>query len=445
MENKKIKRVMLFLLPMLLASCGGGSSSEGRLTIVKMSLMNSVNENAGWLAMIDAANEVLADDNIKIEPDIIQTDEWDKYYTKVASNMAGGIGGTIGRIAESHIPLMIKRNQLQDLSEVYNSLDMDDYVESAFGGVAYSNGKYYGMPTGIQHMVLYYNKDYFDAYNAGKDASLQINYPSSDWNNPATFEQIRDMAAKLSSGSRPNRDFGFSAGPYLAYAGMYAKSAGGDNVFNSSGNSAIKSEPFYKVYDWFDSMIQTDNSMPKPSDTSIETAMDKFQAGNMAMIVDGAWWMGDMTNEKLVQFNVGVAATPTGIEGQSSYSSEFTDCFFAVRNSRTPVQDKKAIKALLSQEAVAALSATGVGGIPVRRDALSTYENALDEKFTASDVQCFVDGLDHGLHVPYTTYYNSVDQIINQKMSVWLSGQMTAHNFVDFMDQTMQEAIDNDN
>ena len=82
-----------------LLALAGCSGEEGGLTTVKMSLMNSVNENPGWLAAIDKANELLANDNIKIEPEIIQTDEWDKYYTKVASNIAGRVGGTIGRIA----------------------------------------------------------------------------------------------------------------------------------------------------------------------------------------------------------------------------------------------------------------------------------------------------------------------------------------------------------
>ena len=43
-----------------LAACGkgGGTDNDGNV-IVQMSLMNSTNENPGWLAMIDAANGVL--------------------------------------------------------------------------------------------------------------------------------------------------------------------------------------------------------------------------------------------------------------------------------------------------------------------------------------------------------------------------------------------------
>ena len=443
MNNKLLK--ILVLLPAIgvLAGCKGGGN--GGKTTVKMSLMNSINENPGWLAMIEQANKLLEEDKIVIEPEIIQTDEWDKYYTKVASNMAGRVGGTIGRIAESHIPLMISRGQVQDLTSVYESLDMSKYNAAAFEGVAKSDGKYYGLPTGQQHMVLYYNKDAIDKYNSTASESDKISYPSQDWNNPSSFEEIKAMALKLSSGTRPNRKFGLSAGPFLAYGGMYAKSLGGDNIFKADGNSAIDSDQYRTVYKWFDDMIKVDESMPRPTDTTIESSMDQFYAGNIAMAIDGVWWLNDVMNPKIVDFNVGIAAIPTGNKGSQSYTSTFTDCFFAVKNSKHPEADQKAIKALMQVESIKAVSNEGVGGIPVANDAISLFSKSLEKKFSENDIKCLTDGVQHSLHVPYTTFYNSVDQQINQKMTVWLNkdGGMTSDQFVAYMHETLQTAINN--
>ena len=97
--------------------------------------------------MIDAANGVLERDGakVRIEPEIIKTDDWDQYYTKITSNILGNIGGTIGRIAESHIPMMVDKRQLADLTDVRNELvETGDYDASAFGGVAESDGRLYG-------------------------------------------------------------------------------------------------------------------------------------------------------------------------------------------------------------------------------------------------------------------------------------------------------------
>ena len=443
MKKNILKTMALVAVTVTMVGCKGGST--GGVTKVKMSLMNSVNENPGWLAAIDKANEILKDENIVIEPEIIQTDEWDKYYTKVASNIAGRVGGTIGRIAESHIPLMINKKQVQDLTSVYESLDMSKYNAAAFEGVAKNNGKYYGLPTGSQHMVLYYNKDYIDRYNQTAAESDKISYPSSDWEHPTTFEEIKDMAKKLSSGTRPNRKFGLSAGPFLAYGGMYAKSLGGYNVFKPDGTSGIDSDEYRTVYKWFDDMIKVDQSMPKPTDTTIESAMDQFYAGNIGMCIDGLWWINDIMNPKIVDFNVGIAAVPTGIANSSSYSSVFTDCFFAVANSKHADADKKAIKALIQVENITQVASHGVGGIPVANEAVESFTKSLEGKFSASDIKCLTDGISHTLHVPYTTYYNSVDQQINQKMTVWLNGEMTSDAFVKYMHDTLTTAINKNN
>lgn len=436
---KKLCIAFLLIVSIVtLVGCNKDEEEAGGLVTVKMSLKNSINENDGWFAMIAAANQLLEAENIKIEPEIIKTDSWDEYYTKVTTNIVGKTGGTIGRIAESHIPKMIQKKQLQDLTSVYNSLDMSKYNAEAFESVAKKDGKYYGLPTGVQHMVLYYNKRIFDEYNASHPED-QIAYPSSDWENPSTFAEIKTLAEKLSSGNTPNRNYGLSAGPFLSYAGMYALSCGGNNIFDAEGKCSIDTPAFMKVYEWFDSMLKAD-LMPKPADTQIETSMDKFLLGKVAMNIDGAWWLHDMT--QVTDFEVGIAAVPVGNAESHGYSTSFTDCFFAVSTSKHPEADKKAIAALMSVEAIKAVSEHGVGGIPVHKDAVDSFKTVLTEHFDNVSATSFLAGANYTVHVPYSTYYNTVDQQINQKMSVWLNDGMTYEAFVKFMDETMKSEMD---
>lgn len=446
--KRKIKLLIasLLFLPCAigLSSCGPNNvtvDSSGNV-IVKMSLMNSTNENPGWLAMIDAANDLLTKQGqkVRIEPEIIKTDSWDEYYTKITSNMVGRIGGTIGRIAESHIPLMVEKNQLQDLTSIRNELvATSQYNEDAFNGVAVKDGKYYGLPSGTQHMVLYYNKTIFDNYNK-QHPEAPLEYPSGDWSHASTFEQIKDAAKKLSSGSGATRKFGLSAGPYLAYAGMYAKNSGGENIFNASGECVIKSQPFYDVYEWFDEMLKVDKSMPTTSDTATSSAFDRFLTGNIAMMVDGVWQLHDII-EYTEDYEIGVAAIPVKDETCSSYTTTFTDRFWAARNSKTPEQDKIALKALVSAEAITAVSQKQVGGFPIYTDAIDTYISSLKESKLSDYVDVIKEGVHHSVNVPYSTYYNIVDQRINQKMSTWINGSMTSKEFVDFMDETMKQGM----
>lgn len=316
MRKKFIVIIALALvMTMLCVSLSACAKSEERDTegnlIVKMSLMNSKNENPGWLAMIDAANEVLKanGEKVRIQAEIIMTDSWDEYYTKITSNMMGKIGGTIGRIAESHVAQMVEKNRLADLTSLVDELiATGEYSADAFGGVAEKDGKYYGLPSGTQHMVLYYNKTLFDNYNAAHPDD-QIAYPSSDWSNPSTFDEIRTAAKKLSGGSGNAKYFGLSAGPFLAYAGMYAKNSGGDNIFDANGNCIINTHPYYDVYEWFAKMLIEDESMPSTSDTTQSDAVNRFLSGNIAMLVDGVWQLHDIC-KYTADYEIGVAAIP---------------------------------------------------------------------------------------------------------------------------------------
>lgn len=430
----------------LLTGCGkSGKEShdeEGNL-VVQISIMNSVNENPGWLAMIEAANKVLKEqgEKIVIEPEIIKTDSWDQYYTKVTSNILGQIGGTIGRIAESHVPLMVNKRQVQDLTSLVEELKAtNEFTEGVFEGVAKSDGKYYGLPSGTQHMVLYYNKTLFDEYNAAHPDD-QIAYPSPDWDNASTFEEIRQAAKKLTSGTGSDKRFGISAGPFLAYAGMYSKNSGGENIFDANGKCCIDSKPFYDVYNWFEDMLITDKSMPSTSDTAVLDSMARFLGGNVAMIVDGVWQVHDVC-KYTEDYEIGVAAIPVLAKGYKSYTTTFADRFWAARNSIHPEADKKALKALMSVQAVDALAESGVGGMPIRKSSLDTYMNSLSTTKLASSAIVIKNGVDNKVNVPYSTYYNQVDQQINQKMALWINGQMTTTDFVIFMDQTMKEGME---
>ena len=479
---KMIKRVfclaVVLLLFVSLAACGKKNNNvdaNGNV-IVKMSIMNSTNENPGWLAQIEAANQLLAaqGEKIVIEPEIIKTDSWDEYYTKITTNMIGRIGGTIGRIAESHIPLMMNKNQLADVTDLVNELlaETDEngekvYNASAFDGVAKKDGKYYGLPSGTQHMVLYYNKTIIDQYNKviemkannstveeivaetklnttrveeiiEQNPSLtKMNYPSSDWNNASTFAEIQDMAKKLSYGATNVRRFGLSAGPFLAYAGMYATNSGGYNIFDETGASQIQSEAFYDVYEWFDQMLKVDKSMPNTSDTATSSAIDRFLSGNIAMIVDGVWQLHSI-NKYTEDYEIGVAAIPVKESGIQSSSTTFADRYWSARTSTNKEADQKALKALMSVEAITALTKTQVGGIPVIYDCIDIYLETLSTSKFANYVNVIKEGASNGVYVPYSSYYNQVDQRINQKMAVWINGDMTSRQFVDYMAESMR-------
>ncbi len=95
----------------------------------------------------------------------------------------------------------------------------------------------------------------------------------------------------------------------------------------------------------------------------------------------------------------------------------------------------------MSKEAITAVSNKQIGGIPIRTDCVDNYFEAIKGTKLSDYVDVVKNGIANKVNVPYSTYYNIVDQQINQKMSVWINGNMTAKDYVDFMADTMKKGM----
>jgi ABC-type glycerol-3-phosphate transport system substrate-binding protein len=406
---------------------------------ITFSVMNTTNEVPGWTAMVEAANAKLAADGSNVTIKIVKeaAADWPEYYQKVVTQMAAGKAPDIARIANSYMPTVVNKGQAVDItSYVESDLNLDDYFAESLKGANYVDGKYYGLPSGIYYMLMYYNKDLFDA--AG------LAYPSSDWSNAITFDELTATAKQLTVGDGATKQFGFSAGPYMAYMGMYSLSNGGVNVFNEDGSCALNSDATKKVYSWFDNMLRVDQSMPRPTETKIMGAWDMFKAGRVAMIVEGTWYLSDVKNN-IKDFNVGIAAIPAG--NGKAYSSMFVDDFFICKGTKHEAEAWEALNALYSEEAWSALAATSVGGLPINRAVLDANVNSLlGGNVSDTDIKAFKEGLDHVVGVPYNEYYEQADQKINNAMDEWLLGDITSDEFADkaaaYVEEEAQKAAD---
>ena len=402
----------------------------GEMVEISFSMAAYSNEVDGWTAMIEEANRQLEADgkNISIKINKVPCTGWPEYYQKVITQMAGGSAPDIGRIAESYMPMLINKGQVADLTDyMAEDFDMSRYYEKTFENSAFVVGHYYGLPSGLNYYLVYYNKDMFDA--AG------LEYPSSDWNKASSFDEYREMAKALTGGEGANKTYGFSAGPYMAAIGMFNKSLGGNNVFDENGNPTMNDAVTKEVYAWFDTMLREDYSMPRPTDTKVMSAFDMFKAGRLGMILDGTWWLGAIKDIK--DFNVGIAAIPSG-NGAEAYTSQFVDSFVIFKGSKHEAEAWEAVKAIMSTEAFQALAKTGVGGVPVAKDvANAVIDESLGSAVDESGKTCAEEGMNHTIKVPYNSYYQEADQKVNNVMDEWLLGKITSDQFAENVQQIL--------
>ena len=238
---KRMKKVLVFLTAgsLVLGLCGcGGAKTEtqgnaagqtqaaqsgeskpaeaGEKVEISFSMAAYSNEVDGWTAMIEEANRQLEAEgkNITIKINKVPCTGWPEYYQKVITQMAGGSAPDIGRIAESYMPMLIDKGQVVDLTDyMADDFDMSKYYEKTFENSAYVDGRYYGLPSGLNYYLVYYNKDMFDA--AG------LEYPSADWNKASGFDDYRAMAKALTGGEGASKTYGFAARTYMDAVGMF--------------------------------------------------------------------------------------------------------------------------------------------------------------------------------------------------------------------------------
>lgn len=121
--------------------------------------------------------------NITIKTEFIPEDS---YSTKLISSLATDAAPDVMQVESGMIPRLAKSGSIQPLDEKVLSTDKvaSEFIPATVDGLKY-NGKYYGLPTDTQTIVLYWNKDL--AKSAGLDAE----------NGPKTWDELRDWAKKL--------------------------------------------------------------------------------------------------------------------------------------------------------------------------------------------------------------------------------------------------------
>lgn len=403
-------------------------AASGEVVEVTFGFHDTQVERPWYTAQIDAANKLLAPKNIRIKGAPIAGD-WPQYHQKFLAQLAAGRSPDILNIAESEMPDIIAKGQALDITDYVNGLDKSKYFETTFNSAGFKDGKYFGLPSSLYYLVMYYNKDLFD--KAG------VSYPSTDWNNAPTFEQVAEMASKLTSGEGGNKVFGIAAGPYMGYMGMYAKANGGTGVYNADHSCALTEPAAVEVYNWFERLLRTDKSMPTPQDQAVIGGFDLFKAGRIGMFIDGNWFQPPMNEIK--DFKVGIAALPRG-KGEA-FTTMFVNNWFVSKGTKNPEAAVQALDALFSQEGWEALAAKAGGGVPVHREVYDAYKDQLlGQQFTAEDRQAFVGAIDHVVPVPYDEKYAEVDNKVNATLSEWLSGKIPAQQYAERVCSTLNAA-----
>ncbi|HWT78983.1 MAG TPA: sugar ABC transporter substrate-binding protein, partial [Candidatus Methylomirabilis sp.] len=272
-------------------------------------------------------------------PDIkvnVEVSDWDSYWTKLNTLMGAG---TPPDVFAMDGPLYLdwqSRGVLLNLQPYIDKTPgfLDGVYPQTLKAYQTADG-YFGLPRDFQTIVVFYNKDMFDA--------AKVPYPSPDW----TMDDLRAVAKKLTldkNGDGKIDQYGFA--PDLWDMELFWSEAiwsnGGDIISSDHTKSLIGEASARKAWEFIDAMVK-DGSVPTPTAFN-EYGSDMFQSKVAAMIPIGHWAVPGYVSAGI---NMAVAPMPKGPAGQAT--SVNSAGFVVSKDSKNPDAAWKFVQYALSE------------------------------------------------------------------------------------------------
>jgi multiple sugar transport system substrate-binding protein len=375
-------------------------------TNITYQMWGSPQEAEAWKVVVKGFEAAHPDIKVTVE-----VADWDSYWEKLRVQFAGG---TPPDVFAMDAPLFMDWQSRDVLLNLQPYLDADPTL---FDGVypatltAYKVGDaYYGLPRDFQTIVLYYNKDMFDAAGVG--------YPTADW----TYEDLRAAAKKLTldkNGDGTVDQWGFWDGGYdmEPFWGALVWAYGGEVI--KDGATMIGSPEATTAFQLMHDMWAVDKSMPTEQQLAAY-GWDGFLSGVSAMGVSGHWSVPEYST---VAFKWDIAPMPKGPAGRAT--SVNSAGFVIAKDSKAPDAAWEFVKYAFSDAGQSELAKIGLA-IPVRK---SVAESAayLDQA-TKIDHSLYVQALDYAHQKPVFKGYEEWSAAVGDALHMIWTDEMSVQD-----------------
>ncbi len=419
---KKIALFVVLIAALVLAGCGG--QAKGPVTISFMA-WGAPEELAVWQQIVNDFQAANPNINVNVE-----VTDWDSYWTKLQTLLAAG---TPPDVFAMDAPLYLDYQSRGQLLNLQPYIDKNPGMLDGFYPVTLEAYKlpdgYYGMPRDFQTIVLFYNKDMFDA--AGQA------YPTAEW----TYDDLRAAAKALTIDNNADgtiEQYGFATDLWdMELSWSEAIWSWGGEVINADHTQTLLGEPAARqAWQFFYDMMWTDHSIPDPN-TSGEYGQDLFQAGVAAMTSIGHWAVPGYAT---VEFKWDVAPLPTA-PGGGRVTSVNSAGFVAAKDSKNPDAAWEFIKYCLSEAGQTRLTELGLA-IPVLKS-VAMSPTFLDQKMVAINQQIFLDALGYAKMKPVFKGYEEWSAVVGDGMApIWL-GEADLNSTLDTVVPQADEVLAN--
>jgi multiple sugar transport system substrate-binding protein len=231
-----------------------------------------------------------ANPNITVK---VETAPFDQYFTRLQTLIAGGTAPDVFELNYENFVSYASKGVLADLTPLAAAEPgfTDRFYPRAYAAFS-QDGKQYGLPQSFSNVVLFYNKDLFDA--AG------VAYPTPDW----TWE---DELAAAQALTNPAEGVWGSYSPIQFWEFYKTAAQSGCSVLGPNGAVTINQPGCVESLTWMVDKIGEYQVAPSDADMAGVSDGDLFKQGKIAMLRTGIWMFGAFQD---APFNWDIALEP---------------------------------------------------------------------------------------------------------------------------------------
>lgn len=373
---------------------------------LQMSVFGSENDEAVYQERLKLAKEVYP--HIEVELLYVPAD----YSTKLKTMIVGGSAPDIMQLSED-VHAYSALGQIMPLNSLVEGAGLD--LAGRFGSAheTYSHdGNLYAMPDRGGAMIVYYNKDMFDAAGVG--------YPTKAW----TWDDMLDAAQKLTVRNGDDVEvYGFAAGDWWPWWMSFIYQNDG-RILDENNNVVVNSPETVEALEFYNDLVYKHKVAPSPEDYGNmgNPGPDPlFAQGKVAFEITGFWNIGSLNKVEGLNWDI------APLWGQASNATTAFGSGLALSSTTEhPEEAYKVIEFLTSEE----------GQMPIvdmKQDAPANVAVLQSEAFLNADfaknpinMSTFAESADMIMNLPLGPHWNELTQVCNENLSQLFTNQKDA-------------------
>ncbi|GEM_PF-615712 len=328
---------------------------------------------------------------------------WDQYWDLLRTNAEEGDLPDIFNLSQDRFYFYVNNGVLLDLQPYLDAAEIDTSVWGTGMVEPYRWGDerdLYAAPVNWDTVVIYYNKDLFDA--------ADIEYPTANW----TWDDFAQAAEALTD---PSGDV-YGAAVYSEYQAGYPNfiaSTGMTPIVGAARTQCTLDEPASLGALEFLHALYEEGIMPSVSEIGGASADDSFDfwlAGRVAMVSNGSWKLSAALEQ--AAFNWDVVQLPRSPQSGRTRSIVHSVGYVASADTAQPELVANLIQYLVSDEG-SAYFAQGAGVAPANPNQQQAWVESFGD--TEVNIQAFVDAIDDSQGV---TVFDEIWDTINTELVI---------------------------